>query len=100
MGLNIDFASLDNDMQEDIPIGPAEKALNEHIGQPGKATRETLNCFELLDAPTQEIIEAEAVDVYDRMSDETAYLMEYGQDTVDSMNALIDSLFNDINPVR
>lgn len=31
-GLNIDFASLDENLVENIPIGPAEQALNEQIG--------------------------------------------------------------------
>jgi uncharacterized protein YaaN involved in tellurite resistance len=96
-GLHIDFNSLDNDVPEDIPIGPAEKALNEQIGD-GKP--QSLVCFDLLDESTQTIISSEAMDLYDRMADDTAFLMEYGQDSVDSMNALIDSLFNDMDPVE
>lgn len=96
-GLHIDFTSLDNDVHAEIPIGPAEKALNEQIGN---GSPKGLNCFDLLDEATQTMISAEAIDIYDRMADDTAYLMEYGQDSVDSMNALIDSLFNDMNPVE
>ncbi len=96
-GLHIDFASLDNDIHEEIPIGPAELALNEQIGD-GKP--QSLNCFSLLDNVTQQTIADEAKDIYAKMAEDTAYLMEYGQDSVDSMNALIDSLFNDMNPVE
>lgn len=96
-GLNIDFASLDKDLVENIPVGPAEQALNEHIGDQSPGT---LHCYSLLDMETQTVINEEAIAVYERMVRDTAYLMEYGQDAVDSMNALIDTLFNDIDPVE
>jgi len=96
-GLHIDFDTLDNNLTAEIPIGPAEKALADHINTDSPRA---VNCFGLLDEATQTVIATEAVDIYGRMSDDTAYLMEYGQDAVDSMNALIDSLFNDINPVE
>lgn len=96
-GLHIDFSTLDNDIKAETPIGPAEKALNENIDT---SDPKGLHCYSLLDEATQKVISAEAMDVYDRMADDTAYLMEYGQDAVDSMNALIDSLLNDINPVE
>jgi uncharacterized protein YaaN involved in tellurite resistance len=95
-GLHIDLASLDN-IDAEIPIGAAELALNEQIGD-GKPN--SVNCFSLLDEPTQNHIHTEAVAIYERMAEDTAYLMEFGQDSVDSMNALIDSLFNDMNPVE
>ena len=96
-GLHIDFSTLDSNVSENIPIGPAEKALNDSIGD---GSPKGVNCFSLLDEETQNVIAGEAVDLYDRMSDDTAFLMEYGQDAVDSMNALIDSLLTDINPVE
>lgn len=96
-GLHIDFSSLDEDVASDIPIGPAEKALNENFD---KGDPKGLSAFALLDEETQKVIAAEAMDLYDRMADDTAYLMEYGQDAVDSMNALIDSLLSDVNPVE
>lgn len=96
-GLHIDFNTLDNNIVAEIPIGPAEKALNDHIGN---TSPKGVDCFSLLDEATQTVIATEAVEIYQRMSDDTAFLMEYGQDAVDSMNALIDSLFNDINPVE
>lgn len=96
-GLNIDFASLDEDMVENIPIGPAEQALNEQIGD---GSPQGLSCYALLDEETRVVIRAEANEVYQKMGNDTAYLMEYGQDAVDSMNALIDTLFNEIDPVE
>jgi len=96
-GLHIDFDTLDNNVVAEIPVGPAEKALTDHIGD---GSPKGVNCFGLLDEATQKVIKSEAVDVYERMSEDTAYLMQYGQDAVDSMNALIDTLFNDINPVE
>ena len=96
-GLNIDFASLDENLVENIPVGPAEKALNEQIGDGSPAS---LSCYALLDTETQIAIANEAEQVYGEMVSDTAYLMEYGQDAVDSMNALIDTLFSDIDPVE
>lgn len=97
-GLHIDFNSLDVEIPVDIPIGPAEEALNQQIGQDG--TPRQVNCFELLDESTQDVIRGEAAEVYARMVEDTAYLMQYGQKSVDSMNALIDKMFSGINPVE
>lgn len=96
-GLHIDFDNLDSPIPVEIPIGPAEQALSKHIGD---RPPRSVNCFDLLDEATQAVIVTEAADIYTRMSDDTAYLMEYGQESVDSMNALIDHMFSDINPVE
>lgn len=96
-GLNIDFNSLNDTIDANIPIGAAEYALNQSMS---KDNPMGINCFHLLDEATQNVISAEALDVYKHMAEDTAYLMEYGQQAVDSMNALIDTLFKDINPVE
>ena len=96
-GLKIDFTALGDEVLEDMPIGPAEQALTDQIG---RGSPNSLHCFSLLDGETQAVIMDEAQEVYARMIKDTAYLMEYGQDAVDSMNALIDTLFNDIDPIE
>jgi uncharacterized protein YaaN involved in tellurite resistance len=95
-GLHIDIDDIDEDISE-LPVGPAEQAISQQMKD---GTPKSLRCFDLLDEKTQGIIASEAVDQYDLMSDDTKYLMEYGDDAVDSMNRLIDLLATEIEPVE
>ena len=96
-GLKIDFTTLDDTMLDDLPIGPAEEALNTHLGD---GSHQSLHCFALLDAETQATIMEDATDIYAKMAEDTTFLMEYGQEEVDSMNKLIDTLFNKVDPIE
>lgn len=96
-GVKLNFTNLDDNVLVDLPIGPAEQALSEQMAG---GSHRSLHCFALLDDETQATIMTEATDIYARMFEDTTFLMEYGQDAVDSMNALIDTLFKEVDPVE
>ncbi len=63
-------------------------------------TRRTLNCSYLLQGQTRAEAEAEAAKLLEEMLDNTQVFMTYGMSALEGVNALVDRILNELEPVR
>lgn len=83
---------------EPLPVAPVSTGLATIAARP--ETRQALVCSQMLDPQVRQVVDRMAAKLYPEMLADQTKVMTYGSDALVELNALVDRLLKEVEPVR